>query len=223
VKIETIGSATLYLGDCREVLSLLRQPYCVVTDPPFGIDGGSGGDSKNYAKGAYHAAWPDTPEYISSVVVPVVDHCVRSAIAVGVTPGLKCIDLYPKARDMGCFWTPATVTHGPWGLTCFWPILYYGKDHRAGKGAWPTGKAVTESAERNGHPCPKPFKAWRWLVAKVAHPGLPVVDLFMGSGTTGVACADLGLPFIGIEIEPKYFEIARDRIEHAQKQQRLFA
>jgi len=50
-----------------------------------------------------------------------------------------------------------------------------------------------------------------------------ILDPFMGSGTTGVACANLGRKFIGIEIEPKYFDIACERIENAQRQERLFA
>ena len=87
----------------------------------------------------------------------------------------------------------------------------------------PSGKQVTESAQKNGHPCPKPQKAWTWLVDKVASPTSTVLDPFMGSGTTGVACANLGRKFIGIEIERKYFDIACERIEAAYAQGRLFA
>ena len=50
-----------------------------------------------------------------------------------------------------------------------------------------------------------------------------VLDPFMGSGTTGVACMNLGRKFIGIEIEPRYFDIACERIENAQRQARMFA
>jgi site-specific DNA-methyltransferase (adenine-specific) len=222
-RVEVIGNATLYLGDCRDVLHAIQPPFCVVTDPPYGIRGGTGGDARDFAKGAYEASWDDTPEYIATVVAPVIRQCIERAVAVAVTPGIRCLNHYPLARDMGCFWTPAAATHGPWGMTCFQPILYYGKDHRAGKGAWPTGKSMTEAAEKNGHPCPKPYKAWRWLIAKVAHPGMTVVDPFMGSGTSGAVCADLGLPFVGIEVEPIYFDIACTRIKAVQDQGRLFA
>ena len=60
-----------------------------------------------------------------------------------------------------------------------------------------------------------------WLVNRVTLLGETVLDPFMGSGTTGVACANLGRKFIGIEIEPKYFDIACKRIEEAQRQQRF--
>ncbi len=74
----------------------------------------------------------------------------------------------------------------------------------------------------SGHPCPKPIQYAQWLVSRAAEMGQTVIDPFMGSGTTGVACANLGRKFIGIEIEPKYFDIACRRIEQAYKQPRLF-
>lgn len=217
-----IGDATLYLGDCLEILPTLEPVDAVVTDPPYGINGGKGGDSRNYGKGSYSGAFNDTPEYIKTLCVPVIDWCIENAESVAVTPGIRCLSLYPQPRDMGCFWTPAGCTHGPWGMTTFQPILYYGRDWRAGKGALPSGKQVTESSDKNGHPCPKPQKAWTWLVEKVAKPNALTFDPFMGSGTTGVACANLGRKFIGIEIEPKYFDIACERIEAAYAQGRLF-
>jgi DNA modification methylase len=223
LRIERIGEATLYLGDCLEILPTLPKVDAVITDPPYGIDGGSGGDARDFAKGAYEASWDDTPAYIESVCVPAIKACVDLADAVAVTPGIRCLDLYPKARDMGCFWTPAAATHGPWGFTTFQPILFYGKDWRAGKGALPSGRAVAEAAEKNGHPCPKPVGAWRWLVDKAAKPNAVVLDPFMGSGTTGVVCAETGRTFLGIEIEPRYFDIACERIDNAYRQQRMFA
>ena len=69
------------------------------------------------------------------------------------------------------------------------------------------------------HPCQKPIKLMRKLVKRTK--GI-VLDPFMGSGSTGVACMELQRQFIGIEIEPKYFEIASERIENAQRQQRMF-
>ena len=74
----------------------------------------------------------------------------------------------------------------------------------------------------NGHPCPKPVAYSRWLVQRAAEPGKTIIDPFMGSGTTGVACAKLGRKFIGIEIEEKYFDIACDRIQKACDQPDLF-
>jgi hypothetical protein len=80
---------------------------------------------------------------------------------------------------------------------------------------------VTSASMGRVHPNEKPTTLIEHIIGKA--PGRLVVDPFMGSGTTGVACANLGRPFIGIEIEPRYFDIACERISYAQRQQRLFA
>ena len=80
-----------------------------------------------------------------------------------------------------------------------------------------------ESDIKGNHPCPKPESFMRWMVGKASLPDETVLDPFMGSGTTGVACMNLGRSFIGIEREPKYFDIACRRIEDAQRQGRLIA
>jgi hypothetical protein len=72
------------------------------------------------------------------------------------------------------------------------------------------------------HPSPKPLNVTRWFVETV-NPGRTVLDPFLGSGTTGVACAQIGKAFIGIEREPAYFDLACRRIAEAYRQPRLFA
>lgn len=100
----------------------------------------------------------------------------------------------------------------------------YGKPYWLGKTLKSCHHQLTNSSDIKNidHPCPKPLAAWQWLVDYVAAPHDIVLDPFMGSGTTGVACHNLGRKFIGIEIEPKYFDMACRRIEEAQKQSDLF-
>jgi site-specific DNA-methyltransferase (adenine-specific)/modification methylase len=84
---------------------------------------------------------------------------------------------------------------------------------------------MLRASERNAprvHPTQKPIALMEWCIAQAGEVA-SVVDPFMGSGTTGVACANLGKAFIGIEREQRYFEIACERIAAAQSQQRLFA
>ncbi len=225
-RVETIAEGvTLYLSDCRDVLEDLRDgpgADAVLTDPPYGINGGRGGDSKSFGKGNYSGAFEDTEGYIESICVPSVMDALALSRRGAVTPGIRCLHLYPRADDIGCLYTPAAMTHGPWGFVGFNPILYYGKDFRAGKGSLPSSITVTEAAPKLDHPCPKPVKAWEWLLNKVSQPGEMVLDPFMGSGTTGVVCVKLGRKFIGIEIEPKYFDIACKRVEEATRQKDLF-
>ena len=73
------------------------------------------------------------------------------------------------------------------------------------------------------HPVAYPVALPARCISAATLPDHVVLDPFMGSGTTGVACANLGRSFIGIEIEPKYFDIACKRIEAAYAQGRLFA
>lgn len=203
---------TIYNADCREVLPQLGVFDVVVTDTPYGVSGGKGGDSKKYGKANYSGNWIDNEDYILEVVIPVITECIKKSKRAAATVGNRHLFLYPKPDDIGCFWTPASVTHGPWGFTCFSPILYYGKDHRAGKGALPTGKLVTERAEKSIHPCPKPLTPWRWLIDKMSQPKETILDPFMGSGTTLVAAKMEGRKAVGIEINEKYCEAAVNRL-----------
>lgn len=80
---------------------------------------------------------------------------------------------------------------------------------------------VKTTPANNGHPCPKDVRWGTWLINKFSKTGKTILDPFMGSGTTGVACVQTGRKFIGIEIEPKYFDIAVKRIQQAQLQIRM--
>lgn len=205
--------ATIYHGDCREFFDIIPTGSVLLTDPVYGINGGKGGDSRKYAKGKYASdKFDDNEEYVKSVCVPSIEKILIKSIRGAITPGIRCMYFYPRPQDIGCLWTPAACTHGPWGLTTMQPILYYGKDYRAGINPLPSGKQVTEQSENNGHPCPKPINAWKWLLDKVSQSNDIVIDPFMGSGTTLVAAKQLNRKSIGIEIEEKYCEIAANRL-----------
>src|SRR5262245_42352840 len=81
---------------------------------------------------------------------------------------------------------------------------------------------MTERAEKNGHPCPKPETAWSWLVDKFSKPDETVIDPFKGNGTGGVACIKLDRHFIGIERETHDFDLACKRIEEAYDRPNMF-
>ena len=120
-------------------------------------------------------------------------------------------------------WIIPTTNSGSskWGFSCWQPILVYGKDPYLAnrKGRRPDLIYCNSKAEKNGHPCPKPLKAWTQILNRVsAFEGDTILDPFMGSGTTGVTCVQTGRNFIGIEIDPNYFEIAKTRIEKAQSE-----
>jgi site-specific DNA-methyltransferase (adenine-specific) len=216
---EVIGNATLYLGDCLEILPTLPKVDAVITDPPYGVD--------FIGKATKHTKTTHTEPggYIGgdsnigpSVVSALLERCDRAI----VFPGNRLLFDYPKPYEMGAVYCPSGAGLGRWGFTVFHPMLFYGMglpETRQG----PAGFESFDTQQANGHPCPKPVKWMRWAIAKCTREGMTVLDPFMGSGTTGVAAHETNRQFIGIEIEPKYFDIACERITNAQRQQRMFA
>lgn len=200
------------------MLSTLEGIDAVVMDPPYGV--GFGGKNTKHTKrdGDGYASTDDTEEYVADVVIPIVRECIERFGRVVVTPGARCMHLYPKPDDVGCIYCPSGAGLGRWGFICFHPVLYYGRDPylAAGKGHRPNGFSSTDSAEPNGHPCPKPFRWMKWLVEKATLPGEMILDPFAGSGTTAVACMKTGRRCIAIEREAKYVEIIHRRVSEAR-------
>lgn len=224
---EVIGNATLYLGDAREVVPMLNGVQRGVMDPPYGVAGGWGsGLRKTTARGAksdYQAAFIDNRDYIETVCAPIVAACVGLCESVAVTTGIRNMDCYPKPAHIGSFQYPGTTVMSCWGPNLWQPILFYGRDPHQGK-LRPDSRPNCNDVDRDTpHPCPKPLTSWKWLVERASLPGETVLDAFMGSGTTGVACAELGRTFIGIELDSAHFDTACKRIEDSQRQLQLFS
>ena len=242
---EVIGNATLYLGDCLKVLDGLRDGCqngdisveqgggaaialptriaVTVTDPPYGIQGAVNALASGRSKGDYETAlFDDSPAYVTEKIIPFLNELRLQVPRMVMTPGQVNIHKYPEPAHMGVFYYPASTSISRWGMRLWQPIFYYGKDPHQGKLKMDS-KTCYDSDRDTDHPCPKPLKSWTWLVERASLKDETVLDPFMGSGTTGVACMNLGRKFIGIEIEPKYFDIACERIENAQRQDRLFA
>ena len=207
---EIIGDARLILGDCLEVLPTLGKVDAVVTDPPYGV-------------GLEYGQFIDSVENVKEIGPKVIELCRGLASVVSVTTGNKNHYFYPMPDWTLCWFNRAGSGSGPWGFSCWQPILCYGKDPYLtnGRGRRPDFIEHNETSEPNGHPCPKPIHFVERWIDRVNLWGT-ILDPFMGSGTTGVACANLGRRFIGIEIEEKYFDIACKRIEIAYQQPRLF-
>jgi DNA modification methylase len=209
----TSGDVTLYRGDCLEILPTLADGSidAVVTDPPYG----------NKTR---YSSYTDTRESLISLVKAFMPEALRVAATVVVTPGVKNIYLYPEYSWILSWINMAGIGSGPWGFCCWQPIIVYGKDPylATGRGRRPDTfiQRLNQVADVN-HPCPKPDNVMRWIVERTVKEGATVLDPFMGSGTTGVACVQTGRRFIGIEISEEYFRIAQERIRQAQAQPRI--
>ena len=208
---EVIGDCTLYLGDCLEVMPTLGKVDAVVTDPPYGV-------------GVAYSSFDDTQENVAALAKAWLPIARDAASRVCHTPGNINQHHYPAPTWTMAWITPAGTGSGPWGFSCWQPIMCYGQDPflKSGKGRAPDILIHTEASEKNGHPCPKPDRFMRRLVARVSIDGETILDPFMGSGTTGVACVKLGRAFIGVELDEGYFDIACKRIEEAYRQPDMF-
>lgn len=207
----TIGPCRLILGDCLEVLPTLDPGSvdAVVTDPPYGVSFG-GKNTKHTKRASDGYISGDDAEIGPTTVV----ECVKRWRAGVYAPAVNLWD-YPRPTEVGGVFCPSGAGLGRWGFIGTHPILYYGRCPylASRKGHRPNSFRSFATQEPNGHPCPKPVEWMVFAVEKASSiEGESILDPFMGSGTTGVACIRTGRKFIGIEKEPKYFEIACDRI-----------
>lgn len=204
----------IYLGDCREILPSLPKVDLVLTDPPYGVSGEQNSKTMTSQKKNEYGCFVDSVEYVKNVAVPGFTVALKIANRAILTPGNRCLTLYPMPDSFGSFFQPASVGLQPWGRADSQPIFFYGKFPRDSKQI-PGQKLtwqLTEAPEKNGHPCPKPFSAWLGLMLLGSLDGDTILDPFMGSGTTLRAAKDLGRKAIGIEIEERYAEIAAKRL-----------
>ena len=211
------GRVTLYCGDCLEVMPTLDAGSvdAVVTDIPYGVQ---------------KAAWDDElPPY---GVWMLCKRLCRDGASILVFGGIKHLQELMIALNHFFYyeWTFAwyksnAMQFGKTGFNVLDLPVWYSKNGGAkahAKCRDVIEQAIVPSANDFGHPTPKPVKLMCQLTACVSPTDALILDPFMGSGTTGVACVKTGRRFIGIEIDEGYCAIAKRRIVDAMAQGRLF-
>lgn len=172
-------------------------PDLVLTDPPYGV-------------GVDYASFKDSPQAVAALVQKFMPLIMRYE-PVLLTSGLACLWEYPKPNWLMAWIHPAGTGCGPWGFTTFNPVLAYGKDPYLANGKGSRADSIVMQADRNGvngHPVPKPVEVWKWFVERGSlNSGDLVLDPFLGSGTTVIACEQLGRRCFGLEIEPRYVDV----------------
>jgi site-specific DNA-methyltransferase (adenine-specific) len=248
VTSEQIGNATLYLGDCLQVLPMLPAVESVITDPPFEADAhtkqrrvmGKGITAcrkldnqplpfdalteKQRAELTSWAAQSCSGWFLAFCQAEAIGNWRAALTSAGAKWRRSGVWVKPDGMPQISGDRPAV---GHEALAIAWCGTGRSQWNGGGKaGVWISPKSDPETGHggaSNFHPTQKPQRLMTDLVSLFSQPLQLVCDPFMGSGSTGVACANLGRKFIGIEIEPKYFDIACERITAAQAQQRLFA
>lgn len=206
----TIGDATLYLGDCMDILPTLHRVDAVITDPPYGIDyGNAGGFSSGWKDWRGKVDWDS--ERPKKEIFSIMLGCCNSAIIWG---GNYFSDFLPPTMQW-LVWDKGQRNFSLADCEFAWSS----QNKAARIFDYARGKAAQDGKE---HPTQKPIALMKWCIEQINPDPKTIIDPFMGSGTTGVAAIQMGRKFIGIEREPKYFEIACKRIEQATKQEDMF-
>lgn len=211
---EVIGDCTLYQGDCLEVMPTLGRFDACLTDPPYGI-GESGRKnstrsclavSREYGGGEWDDQ-PASPAHITAIRAASFKQIIFGGNYFEGLGPTSCWLVWDKQNGANDFadcelaWTnlPQAVRR-----------LY-----------WRWHGMIRKGDDVREHPTQKPVGVMEWCLGFLPN-AETILDPFMGSGTTGVACVNLGRKFTGIELDPGYFDIACRRIEEAYKQPRLF-
>jgi site-specific DNA-methyltransferase (adenine-specific) len=213
---------TVYNADSASIDFNVYSSDILFTDPPYGIGKRTGTISRSRSHKNAYIQYDDSPENVAQIIVPIVKAALLACNGRGIiTPGTACMCLYPSPTAFGVLYQPAACGMNKWGWADCQPIFYYGKDPRAGKTITRCSFIVTERASSTEHPCAKPIEVWQKLLEKGTLDGDTVLDPFAGSGTTGIACMNLGRRCILIEKEEKYCEVIARRLEYHKPLNRL--
>lgn len=214
----------LILGDCRDVLPTLGRVDAVITDPPYGIDL----QPQRGITDAIQGDGKDEAQNLWQEFVPACFELAESNTSHLFWTGWS--EVWTKAELEKYFRVKSCVV---WGKNV-WGIGYYTRPQHemawyCHKGKPPVLQSpdsdlwLVPKVHKPEHSCEKPVELLERAVRLCApNAGERVLDPFMGVGGAGVAAVKLGRKFIGIEIEPKYFDIACRRIEDALRRPDLF-
>lgn len=222
-RVETLAEGvTLYLGDCREILPTLGKVDAVVSDPPYGIAFAHGGnDNSGIGKGRYATKFAkveivgDDAPFDPAPLLSLADTVI-------LWGGNHFADRLPASPSWLIWDKRAASGHSNDFADC--EIAWCSRNGvaRIFRHHWDGMMKASERGVPREHPTQKPVAVMQWSIERVPPPATLILDPFMGSGTTGVAARMLGRKFTGIEIEPKYFDIAGRRISEALKQPDMF-
>jgi len=218
-----IGDAVLYRADCREILPRLEDIELIVTDPPYGTGGWrrtASGQGRDPSAALVREKWDDGAlDWLARCRdAPVLtfwppQHMAQLLAAARAAGYAKTRFLYMRKRDP----RPPVAGRTAWSVEPIAVLSQPGFQLYGGTDVIDTTTPRRgRDAEAVGHPYQKPLAVMLWLIAKTRD--ATVVDPFMGSGTTGLACKQLGRRFIGIERNPDSFTVACRRLMEAERQ-----
>lgn len=222
MRIETIGDATLYLGDYLEILPTLGPVDAVVTDPPYGI-----GYNPQIHK-LYNGRLNNKSKIIGDNIEPDLSKIFALECFKIIWGAENFYKQLPHRGRWICWYKRSNITRPNSMPSGDFELAWMDKKHGFYKyiniihGGVINRDSIKGNNQERYHPTQKPISLMEFCISLSNNANI-IFDPFMGSGTTGIACINLGRKFIGIEIEPKYFDIACKRIQEAwETRPRLF-
>jgi len=211
-----IGNATLYLGDCLEILPSLPPVAAVIADPPYGIGYSHAGNDRKGIGGGKYATKVARQKIIGDDNAFDPAPWLEFPIVILWGANHYADKLPPKSSWL--VWDKrASSNHSNDFADCELAWSSLGGVARMFRHHWDGMMKASERGIPRVHPTQKPIALMKWCIEQAGKPQI-ILDPYMGSGTTGIATHELGLQFIGIEIDRKHFETACERIEQAQRQ-----
>lgn len=200
VEKRIIGDCTLYLGDCMDVMPTLGEVDAALTDPPYGIGISQNPVRQKHAKKDWDKCAP-------------LSECINKLIEISdeqIIWGGNYFDLRPSRGFL--IWDKKQPQNFSLAMCEY---AWWSRDHNA--------KIFSKHVigYEKSHPTQKPISLMEWCLGFMPE-AQTILDPFMGSGTTLVACAKMGRKGIGIEMDPEYFEIACKRVEAAYAEPDMF-
>jgi DNA modification methylase len=247
-RIEHIGDATLYLGDCREILPTIGKVDAVVTSPPYNTlpitsrASGLHAERKNgvnkwleNAAVGYSDQMPeaDYQDWLNAILEQCaaitlgliwVNHKIRFREGVAIHPArMISLPIYSeiiwnRGGSMALNCKRFAPSHE--GFWAFGSPHYWDDKNNSLMSVWSIPHAQRDIG--NDHPCPYPEPLIRPIIESSCPQDGTVLDIFCGSGTTGVVCAKTGRNFIGIEQDERWFDVSCRRIQKAYDQPDMF-
>lgn len=218
-RVEFIGDCVMIEGDCLTIMPQIGKVDAVVTDPPYGIgadksmhkNSGTRYGNAASAKRVYaDTDWDSEPigaDAISAILA-AGDECIIFGGNYFDLPPSRCWLVWDKKNGSNAF------------ADCELAWTNLDKPVRKIEHMW-NGMLRAGGEDRNAHPTQKPLGVMQWCLTHIPD-ARTILDPFMGSGTTGVACVKTGRAFIGIELDPDYFDIACKRVREAYAQPDMF-
>ena len=237
-RVERIGSCELWLGDCREVMAEVGSVDHVITDAPYeavmqnkwGVLNRQAPSSHvRHEKLGFSAIDDDRDAVANAMCAVSSGWLVVFCMAEGVRAWRDSIEAAGARYKRAMVWVkpdamPQFNGQGPSVGHEMMVAAWCGSGHSRWNGGGRPGTFIHNKNTPGGaeHPTQKPVPLMLEIVTLFSSPGETVLDPYLGSGTTLVACAKLGRKGIGIELDPDYFEIACKRVEEAYRQPDLF-